>query len=227
MNERTAKLIGRLAPLAGVAYAVLTIAGDLTIGKFPDSGTSLSGLASFYTAHHVRVAAGGMVLAWATILLAAFGCVLWVRAREARAHAAVCAAILVGTAAAVGADLQAASTYWILGHIGTETGVTPAALQSWHVAGSEGALGGGVAILLLAMAVAGILWHAVPGWLAWPALVVGLLQLTPVGFLASMLFLLWAAVTGIRLTVRPTSARQPARRAGARDARPATALPER
>jgi hypothetical protein len=227
MNERSSELLDRLAPVAGVAYAGLTIAGDLTIGKLPDSGTSVPGLASFYAAHHLRVAAGGMLLAWAAIMLAAFGCALWAHARHAGTHATVCAAILVGTAAAVAAGLQSASIYWILGHLSGEAGVTPAALQAWHIAGSEGALAGGVAVLLLATAAAGLLSHTVPVWLAWPALVLGLLQLTPVGFLASMLFLLWAAVTGILLAARPSSGRRAAPRGDPRHARSVAALPER
>jgi hypothetical protein len=194
MNETT---LGRLAPIAGAAFAVTTIAGDLVIDKFPDSNTSVSTLGTYYAAHHNRVAAGGMVFAWATILLAIFGCALWNRARTLRP--AVAAAILVATAVAVAAGLQEASTYWILGHVSTDHALTPAALQAWHIAGSEGVLSSGVALLLLAVGVAGI----VPRWLAWPAIGVGLLQLTPLGFFASLLFLLWAAVAGIVLTVRP------------------------
>jgi hypothetical protein len=227
MTERSIARLSRLAPLAGVAYAALTIVGDLTIGKFPDSGTSVSKLAPFYSAHHSRVAAGGMIFAWATILLAVFGCALWARARDAAAHPAIAAAVLVGTTVSVVSDLQSASAYWILGHISTETGVTPAALQAWHVAGAEGGLGGGVAILLVAIAAAGILARAVPRWLAWPALVLGLLQMTPIGFLASMLFLLWAAVTGIVLTIRPLSSEPATNRLGTHDMRPAPALSER
>ncbi len=212
MNDQGLSRLGRIAPLAGAAYAVATVAGDLTIGKFPDSGTSPSSLADFYAAHHARVAAGGMVLAWGAILLAAFGCALWDRVRRSGAHPAVGVAVLIGVAAAVVADLQGASTYWILGHVSTEADVTPPALQAWHVAGSEGGLAGGVAILLLAVGVAGVLWRTVPRWLAWPALALALLQMTPIGFFASLAFLLWALVTGVALAFRP-SAGEPSGRA--------------
>jgi hypothetical protein len=196
MNERT---LVRLAPLAGAAYAVATIAGDLVIGSFPDTGASTGKLESYYAAHHAHVAAGGMVFAWSTILLAIFGCALWSRARDAGAHAAVAAALLVATAVAVVETAQEAGGFLVLGDASTKSSVTPSALQAIHVGASAGALGTGMAIMLLAAGVARI----VPRWLAGPAIVVGLLQLTPIGFFASLLFLLWAAVAGIVLAARP------------------------
>lgn len=203
MTETRPGRLARIAPLAGLVYAVLTVAGDLVIGEFPDSGTSTAKLATFYASHHSQVAAGGMFFAWATVLLTAFGCVLWARARGAGAHPALGAAILVGTALTAVSDLEGASAYWTLGHISTHTTVTPAALQAWHIAGSEGSLGGGIAILLLAAGLAGLATRAIPRSLAWPALLLGLIQLTPVGFLASLLFLVWTAVTAIMMTARP------------------------
>jgi hypothetical protein len=199
MNARS---LGRLAPLAGLAYAVATVVGNLVIDTFPDSDSSVADLATYYSTRHAHVAAGGMIFAWASILLAIFGVALWSRARDAGAHAAVAAAILVATAVAIVGNVQSASTYWILGHISTENGVSPAALQAWHVAGAEGGLGAGLALFLLAAGAAGLAAGAVPRWLAWPAIVLGLLQMTPIGFFASLLFLLWAAVTGVVLVSR-------------------------
>jgi hypothetical protein len=49
---------------------------------------------------------------------------------------------------------------------------------------------------------AGVFSRALPPWLAWPAVVPGIAQLTQFGFLASMLGLLWAAVAGTVLPVR-------------------------
>jgi hypothetical protein len=101
--------------------------------------------------------------------------------------------------------VQEATLFALVGHASTASTLTPSALQALHIAGSEGSLSTGLAILLLAVGVAEI----VPRWLAWPAIVLGIAQLVPgIGFFASMLFLLWAAVAGIALTVRPRSVRQ-------------------
>jgi hypothetical protein len=63
-------------------------------------------------------------------------------------------------------------------------------------------------ILLVAVGVAGILSRAIPRWLAWPALLLGIVQISPIGFLASLLAVVWVAVTGIVLVLRPNRARQ-------------------
>jgi hypothetical protein len=200
MNANT---LGRIAPLAGAAYAVAMIAGDMVIGQFPDSDASVSKLTTYYANHHAHVAAGGMIFSWATILLAVFGCTLWSRARTVRPS--IGAAILVATAVAVVADVQEATSFSLVGHASTASTLAPSALQALHIAGSEGSLSTGLAILLLAVGVAEI----VPRWLAWPAIVLGVAQLVPgIGFFASMLFLLWAAVAGFALTVRPRSVPQ-------------------
>jgi len=69
--------------------------------------------------------------------------------------------------------------------------------------GSDGSLAGSAStfLFLLAMAGAGILARALPRWLAWTALLLGVLQLVPnqIGFVASLGFLVWTAAAGISL----------------------------
>jgi hypothetical protein len=197
--------LARLVPLAGVGFAVLTMAGYLSIGPFPDSDASVSELTSFYAAHHGQVAAGGQLLGLAAIFLALFGTAVWARIRSSDLHPVVAGTALVGTAMAAVSWLQGAGAYSILGEIGHQPWLVPAALQATHVGGTVGGtvggIDGGTVLFLLAVATAGITGRAVPRWLAVPALAV--LYLTPFGYFASLLVLLWAAVTGIVITVRP------------------------
>jgi len=197
----SSQLTSRAVALAGAVFAVASVVSDLIVGKFPDTDTPLAQLSTFYAQHHARVAAGGLVQAWAAIPLAVFAAALYVRSRESGEHPVANMVAMIGAAVAVVGTLGDGTAYWLLGHIGNDHAVGAGALQAWHILGSEGTLvtGGGVAVLLLGVAAAG----AVPRWLAWPAVVIGLLQLTPVGFLASLLFLAWAAVTGVVLAVRP------------------------
>jgi hypothetical protein len=195
----------RLIPLAGVGFAVLTLVGDLTIGQFPDSDTPTSKLSVFYAAHHAQVSRGGTMLGWAGILLAFFGLAMWARIRAAGLHPVLAGAALVGTAIASLAALFDASTYVTLGAIGAKQSTSLGALQAWHIEGSEGNLmdSGGTLILLLAIAAAGIFARAFPRWISWTALVIAVAQYTPVGFVASLILLLWSLVVGITLAVRP------------------------
>ena len=213
--------LARLVPLAGVAFAGLTVAGYLAIGPFPDTDASTSKLTSFYAANHGRVAAGGLLLGLAAIFLALFGTAVWARIRATDLHPVVAGAALVGTAIATVSWLDGASAYSTLGEIGHQQGLSPAALQASHISASAGGVDGGTVILLLAAATAGIAGRAFPRWLAWPALALAILYVTPFGFFASLGVLLWTAVTGVVMVIRPadgvpatTEAAAPAMRGG-------------
>ena len=190
----------RVLPLAGVLYAVLQAAGDLTIGDFPDGKTSTSSLTRYYADHHSQVATGGTLMAWSVLFLGLFAGVLVWRARIIPIAAAVTA---VGAGAAVAHEEFSASTYSLLGSISTSSTLDPAALQAWHVTGSEFGIAMGQAVLLLGVTLAALPGRAFPAWVGWTALVLALLHLTPFGFLSSMLFLPWSIAVGVYLAARP------------------------
>jgi hypothetical protein len=202
--------LARTAALGGVAFLAFSAASDLVIGPNPASGAPLAKVTSFYATHHAQVLAGGMLLAWAAILFALFGTAVWARIRQAPVHPLLAGAALAGTAVTTAAMLAGATAYATLGGIGSNRAIAPAALQAWHIMGSQLSLAvnGGMMIFLLAAAAAGFAARVLPRPLAWSALIIGLLQLTPapIGFLASLLALLWAAVAGVVMFVRPPDA---------------------
>jgi hypothetical protein len=136
------------------------------------------------------------------IFLGIFGLAVWNRVRIAAASPVVAGLVLIGTAIAVTSALGGGGHYVLLGNIGADSAVTPQALQAWHVGSEYG--GGGGFLLILGLFAAGVVSRAIPAWLAWSALVLGIGTLTPppFGFYADMLFLLWAAVAGVMLSLR-------------------------
>jgi len=189
----------RLLPLTGIVFAVLAMAGNLTIGDFPDIDTPVVKLTSYYADHHTQVGRGGLLLGYSVVFFALFGAALWSRARRT-APPVVAATILVGTALVSAGMLTSADTYYTLGQIGGKPETTVQALQAWHITGSVGGAGADSIVLLLAIAAAGILARALPRWLAWTALVLAVMHFTPLGFLAFLLFYVWAFAAGIALT---------------------------
>lgn len=190
----------RILPLAGVAYAALQVAGNLTIGPFPDGDTSTSALTRYYAEHHSQVATGGTLMSWSVPFLGLFCAALVWRARSTPIAAAV---VAVGAGAAIAHEEFSASTYSMLGSISTSSTLTPAALQAWHLTGSEFGIAMGQAVLLLGVTLAALGSRALPAWVGWAALVLAVGHVTPFGFFASMLFLLWSVVVGVYLAVRP------------------------
>ena len=200
----------RLVPLAGIAYLVLEVAGNGSIGSFPDGDATIGKLLPFYAKHHSGIARGGALLHYAAIALALLAVALWARLRDSGVNPVLSAVALIGAAIATADELSGAAVYSTLGFIGgKEQVIAPAALQAWHVNGAGGGAitgDGGLALLLVAVAIAGISARAFPKWLAWSALPLGLLQLTPLGFFAQLVFWLWAAAAGSYLALRPRTA---------------------
>lgn len=218
MKEPIARRLGRCVPLAGVAFAVLTAAAFLTMGKNPEPDVPISEVTSFYAAHDANFVTGGIMLAYAAILFALFGMGIWARIHRAGLHPVVACAALVGTAVATVAQLAGAMTYYVLGDIGGKHTISAPAIQTLHLVGSELSLpiAGGVEILLLAVAAAGIFAGMFPRWLAWSALVIGVLQLVPsIGFTAFLVFLLWTAIASVAMALRPAVAASGTARDGA------------
>lgn len=198
----------RIAPLAGVLFAGLTLAGDFTIGPFPDGSTPAADLPAYYAAHGDHVALGGTLMGLGGVFFAIFAAAMWARVRGA-VPAVVSGVVILGAAVDTMADLDSGALYNLLGGIGSERDVTPQALQALHIQGAEFGVGGGAALFLVGVAVAGIGYRAVPRWLAWAGLVLGIAQFapSPYGFFASMLVLAWGAAAGIALALTPSQVR--------------------
>lgn len=188
----------RWLPLAGAAYAALSIAGDMVVGKFPDENTSLARLTSYYAAHHDQVGHGGQLMEISAIFLALFGVALALRVRGTNALSA--AIIGVGAATACLAAAYEGATFQFLGENATDPNLSPQALQAWHV--SAAGFGTSVPIVLFVLGIA-LAGRALPVWLVGSAVVLAAAQFTPVGFLAGMLMLLWFLVAGVTLALKP------------------------
>jgi hypothetical protein len=194
--------IVRLLPLAGVLCAVLTAVGDLTIGDFPDESTSPSKIAAFYRDHHSNVAAGGRVLEIAAACFVLFAAGLVARLR--RSSPAVMWLVAIGATVEAMSQAFGAAIYDFLGQVGGESAMTPSAMQALHAWGAAFGTSAGAATLGVGLLLAAHRDGPVPRWLGWTGAVLGVAQLSPLGFLFSLLFLLWIAVAGVVLAARPT-----------------------
>jgi len=199
----TAATIGRLAALGGLGFLVASLASDLAIGPLPGPDTPSAQLTSFYGAHHAQIGTGGLLLALSGVFFVLFGLAIWTRIRQASASPLLAGLAMIATTLVALTTLASAGTYGVLGDVGGQPAVAPAALQAWHIMGSDGSLAGSAStfLFLLAVAGAGLLARALPRWLAWTALLLAVLQFAPsqIGFLASLAFLAWTVATGISL----------------------------
>src|SRR5690242_4218400 len=93
MRRTTDDTVVRWLPLAGAAFGLSQIAGNLVVGDFPDENTSPASLVRYYADHHADVQRGGEILAIGTVFLGLFVAALFVRCRH---HFGAAAVIAVG-----------------------------------------------------------------------------------------------------------------------------------
>ena len=105
--------------------------------------------------------------------------------------------VALGAAADMMADLNSGAVDQLpRSRLGVDPGVTAPALQAWHISGSAFGVAGSALLFLLGLAVAGIGTGPCPA--RWPGQGWSRphrpVRAAPVGFFASLAFLLWMAV---------------------------------
>ena len=92
--------------------------------------------------------------------------------------------------------------------------VAPDSLQTLHVLGSDMffTVAVGTAAFLLGAGVGTLRTNALPSWLSWAAIVLGVLAITPVGFFAFLALGIWTLIVSVMLYMRVRASAAPARR---------------
>lgn len=202
-----ARRLERLAPLTGVVFLIVVLVAFIVGGETPDNDDSTAEIVSYWRDNDTRQVVGGWILGVAALLLVWFGGSL--RRTISRAEggdgrlAAICFA---GTVmASIGMLLFGSLTF----AAATEADeVPPEVLHTISVLNNTlfFPLSGGAALMLVAAGLAIVYTAALPRWLGWVAIVIGVLILTPLGFFALLAWLLWVAVVSILLFARGADA---------------------
>ena len=189
----------RWLALSGVGAALLFAASFFSGGGTPNDDASAAKVVSYFRDHRVATQVWALVAVIGAVLMVLFA----VRLREflrgdgsdggLLSTAAFGGAVILAT----GVMLDSAITFGLvrasrLGFAG------PA--QTLNVLSNDDfyPLLGGIAILLLAAGIATVRRPALPRWLGWAAIVIGILSLAgPIGFIGALLAIIWLLVVAI------------------------------
>ena len=200
-----------LAPLTGVLFVAFAVAAFIISGETPGTDDSPQKILDFYVKNDSSQLWAGAVLAWSTVPLMFFLGVLrsTLRAAEGPIERLSAVAFGGGIVLILGA-LSFAGFTFTLGDV-ADDGLSPQAAQTLNALNSDFffPVAVGVATLMIATGISSLGSRALPAWLAWAALVIGIVALTPGGFFGFLAFLLWTVVTSIVLW-RARSAEPPA-----------------
>jgi hypothetical protein len=187
----------RLAPLTGIVFVVLLVASFVVGGSTPGVHASGAKVISFYQAHGSKQKISAYLSVLGVVFLVFF-------AASLRSHfghfegARGLATLGFGGALvlAVGGAAFAAIS-WSLAD--ARSSVDPSAAQALNVLSNDffWPFGVGVAVFGIGygLAVAGS--KALPAWLGWIALLLGILGMTPISFFAFLALMVWSLVTSV------------------------------
>ena len=199
-----------LAPLTGIAFVVVLIIGFIVAGEPPDVDSPAQEIIDHYADNKDSVRAGVMLGLIAAALLLFFAGYLRKVLRAAPGEGGMLPAVALAgaTVMATGAAIDGTISFVLAESAGD---IEPAAVQAlqaiWDNDWPPIALG--AAVLLLASGLSIALYGALPRWLGWVAIVLGVVGLTPIGFVAFAGGGLWIVVVSVLLTVRARAAAQP------------------
>lgn len=191
------------APLTGVAFIVVVIAGFLVAGEPPDANSPPREIVDHYVDNKDSVMFGSLLSVIAAALVVFFGAVLRSALRATEGPGGVLSAVaFAGTIImASGAALDATISFTLADRADDVTPVGVQTLQAlWDNDFFPVVLG--AALLLLGAGLSIARSGVLPRWLGWIAVLVGLLALTPIGFVAFPLGGLWVLIVSVMLTMR-------------------------
>ena len=199
-----------LAPLTGVLFVVLFIAGMAFGGEPPDSDAPVDEVVDYWIDHDTATMVGAVVESLAAVALIFFAASLRRSLHRGDASTGLLstAAFGGGIVAAAGLGVDAALRFAAADLAGD---VDPVVIQALN-----GLWGNfffpmviGLATLILATSLAALQSHVVPTWFAIIGFVVCIALFTPAGFVAFLIGGLWVIVLSVMLWRREATATTP------------------
>jgi hypothetical protein len=198
----------RWPPLTGVLFVVLIVVSFIVSGETPDADDSGEEVISFYTDEEGSQIASAVIGAYAALFFVFFASVLRATLRRDEDPPGVLSTISFGGALVfvVGGLIFAGLTF-TLADLSDES-PDPGAMQALNALNADlfFPVAVGIGAFLIGSGIAIVRGAALPTWLGWVALVIGVLAVTPLGFFAFLAGVAWVLVTSIVLAL----AREPA-----------------
>ncbi len=196
-----------LAALTGLAFLVLLIVGFLITGDPPDpADDSAQEIVDFYTDKDVIFFSGALVGLSAVALVFYGGYlrkVLTIAEGEGHSLPTVVLAgtIILATGLAIDSTI-----HFTLAETAEDLAPDSVATLSALYNNDYIPLGVGMMVFLLSAGISIVRSGALPKWLGWVAIVLGVVAITPIGFVSFIAGGLWIGITSVILSMRARAA---------------------
>jgi hypothetical protein len=187
----------RLAPLCGIAFAALLVVTFFLTPSAPSQHDTGVQVIAHYRDHHSAIMLGNFCGALAVIFFVFFAGSLrsFIRGHEGGeglSAVALAGAVLLGTGGAIFSSLE-----WALAE--TRNSLTPAAAEAINVLSNNffWPFEAGLVIFSIAIGLAILRTAALPKWLGWVMVVVGIVGVTPLGFFGFFAVMIWSVIVAV------------------------------
>ena len=189
-------------PLTGALFVVLAIIGAIVQGEPPNADEPVQEIVSHYTDNDTRIKIGSLLLTIATSVFVFFAGSMRKRLDAAAGGRSMLPTVaLVGAGIfAVGAAIDAMIAFALSERVGD---IEPAAVQALQALWDNDFMPMvlGLNLFFLATGLAALRYGSLPKWLAWIAVLLGIVALTPIGYVAFLAGGLWLLGVSIMLAL--------------------------
>jgi hypothetical protein len=198
---------GRLAPLTGVLFGVLVLVAVFTnSSETPKASASAARVVSYYAAHRSEVETSGILFALAFVVLLLFAGALRSYLRRTSAAEGLSALVLAGAVLMVAGALAGTGVEYGIAH--NLHDLSPETIKTLNFVSSElflPLLAGGFTFGVCS-GIAILRGAALPTWLGWVAIVIGIATLIPpTSFPALFAFVIWSIIVSVLMYRRSGS----------------------
>ena len=205
------KISNWFPPFTGVILAVLAVVITALIGQGQDAtDKTAQEIVNHYQDNQAKEFIAAILIGFAAVSALYFGGWLRRLLRDAEGPGGILSAVVLGGAVVFSAGAAVGgSIHWALADLADD--LNPVAMQAINGIDWDFFMffPVGLGTMILATGISAVRHGALPGWLAWASVVLGVLALTPVFFALFFIGPLWLLVMGI-YGMRTAASPQPA-----------------
>ena len=195
----------RFAPLTGVVFVALIVLAVIIGGETPDNGDSRQAIVDFWKDNDNAQIWSNIIGAWGTVFFLWFAASVYSALRRGEEGPARLSALSFGGAVVAAVGLLSALSLNFA--VADSVGDVPASVTQTLTVLSNGfffPIAAGYAVFFLAVGVLAVRTRTLPVWLGWVTVVLGIVCLTPVGFFALLVGMVWILIVSVMLYRRET-----------------------
>ena len=195
----------RFAPLTGAIFVVLLVIGFIPLGgNTPDTDASAAKIISFYHDHQTKEIVAIVVVALAALFLALFAVAIRDYLRDTGGGEFWPTVALIGAALGVAGLFVAGGMHFALidgANLSHNRTLSPDAMVALNTLDNDNFIAFSVPLGIMLFGAAGAVLNgaALPKWMAWVGIVLGICFFTPIGFFGFGLTGIWIIIASVMM----------------------------